>query len=609
MKHILYFGHLGICEASGATGLFLFEISRFFISQFCGLTEVILTDIKTGFVGIKKEIDIIKVLRLYRYCSFLITSIYFVLSGETHSNTKKAFIIGCIGVSAFLLNYLYKHYLSERRVLIFLIALETILNTFILIPSGGLESPYIWYSINTIVISSVALKKKIYCWLSFVTYIISSTWLFTILLKPGDKLLNIIGKELNLLLCLALFTGAIQILSEYYKRVQEKNKELNEVNSHLISANNKIKESMDYIMELYQAVHLLSDQQDSDSLIDIILEYTRKITKSETAIFISFKKGKFNIRIKGSKVKETEIRSILAGSANEIWSIKGTRIIYAGDSSLVLSPVKSSFGTYGVLGVVPDSEVRDYELKDQMKFLTELGKIAFERNELERINKGLLINEEQNRIANEIHDGVLQKLFGISCAIYGLKKQAGSININMMKSELSGIQDSINSAMKDLRATIYGYSWKKEGKNNFVQDINSYLDFVRKNHGTYTNFELIGNQDLLPTGHKIAFYRIVSEAVSNSIRHGKAQHISVKLTIGDKNTVLEIKDDGTGFDSKILNNTKKMGMGIRNIESLAIMLKGRMKLESKPNEGTTIEIVVPAEYNSIKEDLYEGVGG
>lgn len=378
MKHILYFGHLGICEASGATGLFLFEISRFFISQFCGLTEVILTDIKTGFVGIKKEIDIIKVLRLYRYCSFLITSTYFVLSGETHSNTKKAFIIGCIGVSAFLLNYLYKHYLSERRVLIFLIALETILNTFILIPSGGLESPYIWYSINTIVISSVALKKKIYCWLSFVTYIISSTWLFTILLKPGDKLLNIIGKELNLLLCLALFTGAIQILSEYYKRVQEKNKELNEVNSHLISANNKIKESMDYIMELYQAVHLLSDQQDSDSLIDIILEYTRKITKSETAIFISFKKGKFNIRIKGSKVKETEIRSILAGSANEIWSIKGTRIIYAGDSSLVLSPVKSSFGTYGVLGVVPDSEVRDYELKDQMKFLTELGKIALE---------------------------------------------------------------------------------------------------------------------------------------------------------------------------------------------------------------------------------------
>lgn len=393
--------------------------------------------------------------------------------------------------------------------------------------------------------------------------------------------------------------------------MQEKNKRLNEVNNHLISANNKIKESMDYIMELYQAVHLLSNQQDSEKLLNIILEYARKITKSDLVFFIDTKSG-YQINIKASaETQANDIRSILICFIDDICNIDEPKRMAAGEIPLILAPVKSCFDKYGVLGMVSDLEVKesdDSELMDQLMFLTELGKIALERIELEKINKGLLINEEQNRIANEIHDGVLQKLFSISCGIYGLKKNTNSININKMKAELSQIQKSINSAMKDLRATIYGYSWKKEGKNNFVQDINKYLDFIRKNHGTSMEFELTGNQELLPTSHKIAFYRIVSEGVSNSIRHGKAQHISVKICITQNQAVLEIKDDGTGFDTNILKQAEKMGMGIRNIQSLAITLKGCMKLESKPDTGTTIKIKVPVEYNTVKEDLYEGVG-
>lgn len=563
---------------------------------------------KIEFGNINKEVEIKRVLYIYRYCSFLITSIFFMFSEEPHSNLKKAFIIGCIGVSACLLNYLYKHYLGNNRIMIFLLALETLLNAFILIPSGGLTSPYIWYSINTIIIASVTLNSKIYCWLGLIIYLISSTWLFTILLKPDERFLDDISKEMNLLLSLALFTGAIQILSVYYRIVQEKNRRLNEVNTHLKNANVKIKESMDCIMEMYQAVHLLSSQQDSEKLIDIILDHTRKITKTETVFYIGSKEENFHMQIKGPSDKEKSIRRILPGYINEIISMEEPQRLNVGNIPLILAPIKSCCCKYGVLGIVCDSEEEDPELKEQFIFLTELGKIALERAELERINKGLLINEEQNRIANEIHDGVLQELFGISCAIYGLKRKTDSININKMKSELTDIQNGINSAMKDLRATIYGYSWKKEGKNNFIHDIKDLLDSVRKNHGTDVEFELSGNQDLLTTGHKIAFYRIISEGVSNSIRHGKAKHITVKISIGDKNTVLEIKDVGTGFDTNILSQTEKMGMGIRNIQSLAITLKGSMKLESRPGTGTTIEIQVPVGYNTIKEEMYEGVG-
>lgn len=559
----------------------------------------------------KSEIGITRVLNLFRYCSFLVTSIYFLISGEPHSNIRKAFIIGCIAVSAFMLNYLYIHYLSDKRIIVFLIALETILNAIILIPSGGLDSPYIWYSINTIIIAFVTLKDKKYGWLSLLVYVFSSTWLFIRLLNPSDKFLTIISKELNLILSLTLFTGAIHILSVYYQKVQDKNKRLNEVNSNLKTANNKIKESMDYIMELYQAVHLLSNQQDSESLINIILEYTKKITKSNIVFFINNDSNNFRINILGLPERVVDTRRILQQSLNEICAINEPQKLLVEDESFVLAPVKSCCDKYGILGIILDNDepkATVVELIDQLKFLSELGEIALERIELERINKGLLINAEQNRIADEIHDGVLQQLFGISCGIFGLKKKINSINISKMEAELTSIQKSINSVMKDLRTVIYGYSWKKAGRNNFIQDINRYLDFIRKNHGTSIDFELTGNQELLSTSQKIAFYRIVSEGVGNSIKHGKAKHIFLKISIENDHASIEIKDNGTGFDTNILKQPEKMGMGIRNMQSLAIILKGSMSLESNTDMGTTLEIKVPIGHKTFKEDLYEGVG-
>ena len=119
----------------------------------------------------------------------------------------------------------------------------------------------------------------------------------------------------------------------------------------------------------------------------------------------------------------------------------------------ILTPIKSNALPYGILGIGPIN----YEGKDgayssyaeQMNFLSKLSAIVLERVELEQVNKGLIINEEQNRIADEIHDSVLQQLFSASCGLFALIKSKKT-DKKQLEEDLNTIRSAINRAMKDL---------------------------------------------------------------------------------------------------------------------------------------------------------------
>ena len=87
--------------------------------------------------------------------------------------------------------------------------------------------------------------------------------------------------------------------------------------------------------------------------------------------------------------------------------------------------VKSTYEVYGVLGIeinTTNKSIIERENNNQLKLLASLSSILFERFRIEEMNRLLLISEEQNRIANEIHDSVCQKLFFISCKISSLTR-------------------------------------------------------------------------------------------------------------------------------------------------------------------------------------------
>jgi signal transduction histidine kinase len=88
---------------------------------------------------------------------------------------------------------------------------------------------------------------------------------------------------------------------------------------------------------------------------------------------------------------------------------------------------------------------------------------------------------------------------------------------------------------------------------------------------------------------EIALYYIAQEALNNVLRHAKAKSISVTLKQGRKNVILEIRDDGCGFD---LKKVDRGGLGLRNMRERTSQIDGNLKISSKPDQGTAIVITV-----------------
>lgn len=547
----------------------------------------------------KEKFEPKTVILIFRYSTFLIISLFFLFDVTINPLPRRVFIVLCIGISALLLNYLYINKLNNTRKVFFLLAAETVFNILILIPSGGIESPYIWYSLNTIFVALIVFRRKAYCWLNLFFYLFCAIWVSDWILDKQNDIVGVLQKESNYILSLILITLALRILVEYNKKIEEKNISLKTANDNILTANKKIKEYINSIMELYQAVHVLASQQDRENLMDVILEYTAKITKSNRVFYINknqhYGRDDFLCYPKGSSNND-EFTAKLSSAYCELCDLDSISSAIIEDQLWAICPVKRHSVVYGIIGVeMPSYKDKDekVDISDQLTFLSELGAMALERYELEQVNKRLLINEEQNRIANEIHDGVLQKLFSISCGIFNLSKRYKIENPKRIKSGLSDIQSSINEAMRDLRSAIYGYSWKKEGANNFLMDIKNVIDSVKKYHDAVISFDLRGNIELLSVEHKKAFYRIINEGIGNAIRHGDAKHIRIELTISSDDITLTLDDDGKGFDINILQSNK-IGMGIKNINLLTRSLHGNMSLASSPEKGTTITINVPS---------------
>ncbi len=552
--------------------------------------------------------EVYKIIFIYRFISLMVTTVFFLFNDSNGSVSNKLFIITCISLTAIILTYLYiKNHECEKKIRL-LVTIETIGNTLILIPSGGVNSPYVWYSLNTLLIASLMLNRK-YVWINLFIYLFGSTGAFIAIFQPLNIYSEYFLSNMDFILSLLLITYAIQLLARLNKKIIEKNDKLFETNELLTDANKKIKSSIEHIMELYQAVELFSTLQNKGKVIEQLLQCSEKITRSKIVLFYDLlenqlivnKKDNPDDTVEGLQAELLEIKERILDSLGPVEVILRNR-------QYLLVTVKSNYLNYGIFGIEANFQKNSNEFKDifeQVHFLSTLCSIILEKFELKQVNEGLLISEEQNRIANEIHDRVLQRLFSISCGIYSIKQNGKNLNSEQLSLELDVIRDSINNTMKDLRTVIYSLSWAKGGKDNFKSDIAKYINEIKKLNNVEIKLNFVRNEELLTTIQRNAFYRIICEGISNAIRHGRASYIELVLYINGEETFLNIMDNGCGFNKEDVNK-KDCGLGLKNIRSLVDTLNGNIIIESKIGKGTSIEISIPNGGNYKRGELHEG---
>ncbi|WP_243699188.1 tetratricopeptide repeat-containing sensor histidine kinase [Flavobacterium hiemivividum] len=202
--------------------------------------------------------------------------------------------------------------------------------------------------------------------------------------------------------------------------------------------------------------------------------------------------------------------------------------------------------------------------------------------------------EEKKRVAQELHDGVLGRMFGVRMNLDSLNKYQDEVAVNQRSgylSELKNIEQDIREISHDLNRE------KSELINNFVAIVDNLFEEQRKTFQSklISSIDSTIKWELLENAVKINLYRIIQESLQNINKYAQANTIKVELKKNEGNLVLVISDDGIGFNAKV----KKKGIGIQNMRSRTKECNGEFHIKSKKGEGTSSTVIIPIEQKLI----------
>ncbi|MBL4651438.1 MAG: PAS domain S-box protein [Flavobacteriales bacterium] len=193
---------------------------------------------------------------------------------------------------------------------------------------------------------------------------------------------------------------------------------------------------------------------------------------------------------------------------------------------------------------------------------------------------------EKKRMARELHDGIGQMLFGAKMHLESLKRKVeGQETIKKTVAE-------IESQLKDIIAEVRALSRRLRPSilDDFglVPALKQLFEQFKNSTETELIVRLVDESVRFNPRTEVAIYRIIQEAINNSVRHGKSTIIWISLSETKQGTELIIRDNGKGFDK-----FEEEGHGLKNMQERAETIGGHFEISSVENRGTVIKIVIP----------------
>ena len=216
---------------------------------------------------------------------------------------------------------------------------------------------------------------------------------------------------------------------------------------------------------------------------------------------------------------------------------------------------------------------------DQASVALEYGRAQAELNRLS-------VLDERERIGRELHDGVIQSLFSVGM---GLQATASRSRDPEVESRVEAAVGEIDRAIRDLRNYIFGLRPGILADRQLEQALEDLAREFQEKSGVTTVTDIDGTiaAELAPLAADLV--QLTREALSNVGKHAQATTCRVTLRRDVDQAILEIDDDGQGFDPAAPHT----GLGLRNLKDRGVAIGGRVAVESKAGEGTTVQIAIP----------------
>jgi two-component system, NarL family, sensor histidine kinase DevS len=238
----------------------------------------------------------------------------------------------------------------------------------------------------------------------------------------------------------------------------------------------------------------------------------------------------------------------------------------------------------GALSVFDRTDGRPFS-EDDLAVLQPLANqlaIAIENDRLTEALRDFAVLEERERISKELHDGVIQSIYSV-----GLSLQ-GSISIlnrdpDNAKARINAVISELDNVVRDVRSYIFELRPSAVEEKGLEEAIAELLKDLEVNTLAHTTSEL--NPDAcgsLTEAQQSHLIQVVREVLSNIARHAKADQVSLTCSLNGSDVVVEIRDNGIGFDAERV----VFGQGLRNMRNRATRLGGTMEIDRRANGGT-----------------------
>lgn len=277
----------------------------------------------------------------------------------------------------------------------------------------------------------------------------------------------------------------------------------------------------------------------------------------------------------------------LANDAN----FRRDAVVQAGFQKIACIPLLAGENLMGVMSVV--TRATDPFDERNIQLLTAVGTwagLAIENARLHANARRFAVLEERDRIGMDLHDGIIQSIYGVGLSLEGARLTLEEDPIDA-KERIHQAIDGLNQAIRDIRAYILDLRPRQLGNEGLIFGIKRLIAEYRAQ--TLSEVSFTGPDELKDLAHaqSLTLFHICQEALANAAKHAKAKNVQIAIWTTDERALLEIKDDGRGFDIDKMHTS--IGHGLANMQTRAHGAGGDIDISSSVEEGTTIFVWVP----------------
>lgn len=353
------------------------------------------------------------------------------------------------------------------------------------------------------------------------------------------------------------------------------------------------------ITALNEVASAVSSAIDREEALTAIVERAKRVTDTDKAalILVDWRGAQLDrdtVVVRGQRAQHPQEWWLqrLDELGEQVWESSKCVVEFhdAQSAWLLWSPVRIKDRPVGVLCAINTADRPFTDVQTEfMAVLSAFASTSIENARLAEKSRHLLLASERERIAREMHDGVIQSLFSISLGLEVCKRQVVS-NPAAVVMRLDELQDQLNTSMTELRRFIYDLRPVKLNELGLPGAIEHWITEVTSGRPLRGSLVVRGRQPLLTPSDEACLYRVAKESISNIVKHAGATRFDVLLEGTETGVCMVVSDDGHGFNPADAVDGGGVGIGLHSIRDRVALAGGALAVDSAPGRGTTITV-------------------